>query len=171
MRFGGGRDIRLVGYGNPARRDDGIGPYVAGRLESVLKESRGIRVFSLHQLDPVLIEALKGADLIVFIDATAEPVSEGWVLTEIAPQTGSSPCLTHPCSPSFLLGLMVSIYGKAPPALMAAVQGDDFGHGEGLSAAALQRAERVVSEIANRFGPRENSFDTRSGCDKNRQLG
>jgi hydrogenase maturation protease len=150
MSFGEDRDIRLVGYGNSARRDDGIGPYVAGRLEAVFKESRRIRAFSLHQLDPVLIDALRGADLIVFIDATVEPIPGGYAFSELSPQTRDFPCLTHPCTPSFLLGLMVSIHGKSPPAYMAAVQGDDFGHGEGLSAAALQRAERVVSEIANR---------------------
>ena len=55
----------IIGYGNPHRRDDGIGPYVVERLSRDLWGERDIVLRSLHQLDPVLAEEVQGAEVLL----------------------------------------------------------------------------------------------------------
>ena len=67
----------IIGYGNPHRKDDGIGPYVIEHLSADFGKGTGIALRSLHQLDPVLAEEVQGAEVLIFVDATVEPLERG----------------------------------------------------------------------------------------------
>ena len=136
----------IIGYGNPQRRDDGIGPYVVSRLNGVLSQEK-IHVLSLHQLDPDVIEGLQYAKIVILVDATMEKVEGGWQWVRIQPELGVLPYATHHLKPSFLLGLLQSVYHRCPLTWLVSVQGNDFGFGEGLTPEAEKRAQIVVSEI------------------------
>ena len=137
----------IVGYGNPHRRDDGIGPYIVEQLSGDLGRERDIALRSLHQLDPVLAEEVQGAEVLILVDATVESVERGVRWTRVEPKQGLSACDTHHLRPSTLLGLMEALYGRRPTTWLVSVQGGDFGFGEGLSLEAQEKAERATSEI------------------------
>ena len=137
----------IIGYGNPQRRDDGIGPYVANQLNTFLKHKKGVRILTLNQLEPDLVNKLRHAGIIIFVDATMDEVEGGWTWAKIEPELEILPHLTYYFKPSFFLGLLQSIYHICPPTWLVSVQGDDFEFGEELTREAEKRAQRVVSEI------------------------
>jgi len=141
-------DFFIVGYGNLCRRDDGIGPYVANQLESVLYHRKNIHCMALHQLEPCLIDELQHTDIIVFVDATVETLAEGRQWAMIQADIKAIPSFTHQCSPPVVLGWLQSLHHRNPVAWMVSIQGDDFDFGSGLSSGAKKRAEQVIAEIA-----------------------
>jgi len=151
----------IVGYGNPQRGDDGIGPFVARGLAEELKGAEGVRILSLHQLDPDLIEELGDVQHLILVDASARGSEKGVEWQEVEPDLRAVPPLTHHVAPAFLLGLVNAMHGRRPRAWMVSIEGEDFGLGEGLSLPAESRALRAMGEIV-RFvrsgGPGEGSF-------------
>jgi hydrogenase maturation protease len=141
-------DFWIIGYGNPQRRDDGIGPYIATRLQPFFKKRNDVHLLVLHQLEPDVIESLKNAHTILFVDATVRTLAEGRLWVEIEPELKALPCLIHHVTPSFTLGLLQCLYHRHPKTWMVSVEGTDFGIGNGLSSGAQKRAERVIGEIA-----------------------
>jgi hydrogenase maturation protease len=138
----------IVGYGNPQRRDDGIGLYAAIRLRELLSGMRFVHVRPYQQLDPALVEDLKDVGGVLFIDATVEPLAAGWQRTSLQPSVDEWPYLVHDLKAPLLLGLIKAFYGRSPEAWMVSVQGEDFGFGEGLSDGARKRADEAVNAIA-----------------------
>jgi hydrogenase maturation protease len=137
----------IIGYGNPHRKDDGIGPYVVEQLSRELGKGTGIALRSLHQLDPVLAEEVQGAEVLIFVDATVEPLERGLRWTRVQPKKDLSACDTHHLQPSVFAGLLESLYLRSPAVWLVSVQGKDFEFGEGLSVEAQEKAERASSEI------------------------
>jgi hydrogenase maturation protease len=137
----------IVGYGNPQRRDDGLGPYVISLVEERLEGRPGIRTLGAHQLVPELCEDLKDAGQILLIDAALEENSRGWRWRNVEPELSGWPSLSHGVSPGVLLGLLQSFYEKSPPTWLISIQGKDFDFGEELSPEAEERARKVAEEI------------------------
>jgi len=103
---------------------------------------------SLHQLDPVLVEELQPAELIILVDATVEDLEGGVRWTKVRPGIEISSWATHHLKPSTLLGLLEAFYHRSPPTWLVSVQGSDFGFGEGLSPETKEAADRARVEIA-----------------------
>ena len=137
----------IIGYGNPQRRDDGLGPYVISLLEERLEGRPGIETLALHQLVPELVEDLKNAGRVLLVDAALEESPPGWQWRNVEPELISWPSLSHGVSPGVLLGLLLSLYERKPEMRLISIQGDDFEFGEGLSPEAEKRAHKVVEEI------------------------
>jgi hydrogenase maturation protease len=136
----------IIGYGNPFRRDDGIGSFVAARLRGILRQ--GARILAYQQLDPVLLDEVQDSDLVVFVDATIEKLGEGMKWDRVRPERSGFAHTTHHFRPSLLLSLLLSLHHKVPEAWLVSVQGEDFGHGEGLTREAQARAVKACREIA-----------------------
>jgi len=49
-------DFWIIGYGNPQRRDDGIGPYIVNRLQPLFKHRKDVHLLALHP--PAFISGL-----------------------------------------------------------------------------------------------------------------
>jgi hydrogenase maturation protease len=137
----------IIGYGNPSRKDDGIGPYVVERLAANLGEGAGISLRTLHQLDPILAEEVQAAEVVIFVDATVEPLERGLQWTRVEPKQDLSPRDTHHLQPEGLAALLESLYQRSPLMWLVSVQGEDFGFGEELSPGAMENAQRASSEI------------------------
>jgi hydrogenase maturation protease len=138
----------LIGYGNPHRRDDGLGRYVVDGLCDEFHSIGRMAFCSLHQLDPVLVEELQLAELIILVDATVEDLEGGVRWTKVRPGIEISSWATHHLKPSTLLGLLQAFYHRSPPTWLVSVQGSDFGFGEGLSPETKEAADRARVEIA-----------------------
>ena len=140
-------DFFIIGYGNPQRRDDGVGPHIVNRLHRLLKHRKDVHLLVLHQLEPDIIDTLKTADSLVFVDATVEALPQGRHWVELQPALDTMPFLIHQVAPAFILGLLQCLYHRHPKAWMISVEGNDFGFGNGLSSDARKRATQVIGEI------------------------
>lgn len=140
--------VVVIGVGNRARRDDGLGPAVADLIAACPRP--GVRVFSELAESAALLDAWAGADLAVVVDAVLGDVAAppGRVRRRrlddfAAPVALSSHDLD--LRQTFELGRAL---GRAPGAVVVVtVDAADVGHGQGLSpavAAALPEAVRVV---------------------------
>jgi Ni,Fe-hydrogenase maturation factor len=103
---------------------------------------------SLHQLDPVLVDELQTAELIILVDATVEDIEGGVCWTKVRPGIEISSLGTHHLKPSTLLSLLEAFYHRSPLTWLVSVQGSDFGFGEGLSPETKEKADRSRVEIA-----------------------
>jgi len=124
--------IRLIGYGNPGRGDDGLGPALAARMADVA----GLDVTTDYQLtvDHALIVA--DSAKVVFADALLRS-DAGFVFTQITPSTAHD-VTSHSLSPEAVLALCKTLYGRSPEAFVLGITGHEFGEvKEGLSPQAL----------------------------------
>jgi len=137
----------IIGYGNPHRKDDGIGPYVIEQLHLRLGSRTGVALRSLHQLDPVVAEEVQGAEVLILVDATVEPLERGLRWARVQPKRDVLPWGTHHLQPSVFAGLLEALYRRPPVTWSVSVQGNDFGFGEGLSLEAQKKAEKASREI------------------------
>ena len=140
-------DLYIVGFGNPQRRDDGIGPYVVRQLKSALKPYDYIGFLSVRHPEPSIFAELQGADRILFVDATIKALANGWQLNRIQPEPGLLPYTTHHFTPMVILGIIRMLCGHSPPTWLLTVEGCDFGFGRSLTAAAKKRARSAISRI------------------------
>jgi hydrogenase maturation protease len=140
-------EILMIGYGNPSRQDDGIGPYIVDRLKRRLNNIPRVDFLTLHQLTIDLVETVRHYDLILLIDATVEVLGDGFKFSRVEPAFGLPHYITHYFNPSLLLGLVQSIYHRDPTMVEVAIQGDSFGFRQKLTSEATARAEKAISEI------------------------
>ena len=137
--------ILIIGYGNPLRRDDGVGWAV---IESVLAQaSPDMTCLAVHQLTPELSEGVANADLVILIDASAEGEAGYIHVTPILPSQDNIPIMTHHLSPRGLLDMAQWLYGKTPFTLLITITGADFGLGEGLSDIVKGKVASLVNVI------------------------
>ena len=137
-----GRSVLLIGYGNPGRLDDGLGPALAAAIEA--RAIPGVRVESDYQLTVEDAHAVSRHDVVIFADASVdgpEPFSFGrW--TEVSAAAFSS----HAVTPAEVMGLAQSLFGRAAEAYVLGIRGyafDEFG--ERLSAAAARNLDAAIA--------------------------
>jgi hydrogenase maturation protease len=127
--------ILLIGYGNPGRLDDGLGPALAEALASV--QLPGLAVDSDYQLNLEDAAAAAEYEIVVFADASVSG-AEPFTFTEVQPEQGLS-FSSHELSPPQLLALTRDTFQREPKAYLLGIRGYDFNEfGERLS----QRAQR-----------------------------
>ncbi len=134
--------VLVIGYGNPLRGDDGIGPAVAAEVDAI--GLPGVRVLIVHELTPELTADLADVQLAVFVDAAtgSPPVA----VTRLDTATPAPP-LTHTADPRALLALARAVYGIAPGAWLVTAAGDDFGFRDGLSSVGRANADLAREEV------------------------
>lgn len=140
--------ILIVGYGNPLRRDDGVGWRAVEALSLNLPFPE-IEIIVRHQLAPELADNLRYADLVIFIDA-AQGGQPGELTCEpLTLQQGT--IRSHQLSPAHLLALAQQLYGATPRAFAVSLCGECFDHGATLSAsveAGLPKLIALVESLA-----------------------
>jgi hydrogenase maturation protease len=158
--------ILIIGYGNPGRCDDGVGWYVAEKLEQIFHDSKDSRpakrdsenqeippkrnlcidVLTLHQLGIELIDDIKDFDVVVFIDAHIKTTDDiKFTQVEVDHQLSFT---SHHLTPSMLLALTKIIYHKQPAAYIFSIKGRNFDFGSVLSAETKASADVVISQIS-----------------------
>jgi len=158
--------ILIMGYGNPGRCDDGVGWYVAEKLEQIFHDSKNLHpakqapenreippkqrpcidVLTLHQLGIELIEDTKDFDVVVFIDAHIE-TNDDIKFTQVEADRQLS-FTSHHLTPSMLLALTKIIYHKQPTVYLCSIKGRNFDFGSVLSAETKASADVVINQIS-----------------------
>jgi len=125
-----GRKILLIGYGNPGRGDDGLGPALAGAIEPL--GLRDVTVEIDYQLTVDHAMLIAAHDVVVFADAMMS-LDDAYCLTRVGteqPATFGS----HQVTPGAALQLAGLLFGNVPSGWILAIGGDAFDEvGEGLS--------------------------------------
>jgi len=141
--------ILIIGVGNPTRRDDGAGPEVVRRLESLGLPDVELR--SATQLDTTLAVDLVTFEKVLVVDADPNAIE---MRIEPAPDETGLPS-THHFTHSALRDLARSIHGRAPEAWVCRIPAKDFEFGEVFSPAteagiqgAVEAARRFVERVA-----------------------
>ena len=125
--------MHLIGYGNPGRCDDGLGPAFAERLAA--RDLPGIQVSSDYQLTVDHALWIAGAKRVVFVDALMG-ADEPFRFLPIGPSM-TRDLSSHSLDPSSVLALAATLYDAEPEAYVLAISGEAFGEvNEGLSALA-----------------------------------
>jgi hydrogenase maturation protease len=141
-----GRRVLVIGYGNPGRADDGLGPALAERLEAMALA--GVTVESDYQLSIEHAAMAAEHDVVVFADADAHAL-EPFYIRPLEP-TPAARFTSHGVAPGEVLYLARTCFGAAPRGYLLGIRAavlDRFG--EGLSGPA-----REGLDAALRFLPR-----------------
>ena len=125
--------ILLHAYGNPGRRDDGLGnafiemchPWLSSEYEHHITSE------SSFQLNVEDAYTMSEYDIVVFVDATKEEI-ENFTFTKVQPESQSS-FTTHAMLPSGVLYLCNDLYGKQPETYLLQIRGYEWEMLEGLS--------------------------------------
>ena len=145
-------EVLVIGYGNPLRGDDGVGPVLAERIRES-NSSAKVAVRVLPQLTPELAEDLSRARYAIFLDVSAELPPGEIAESQIEPADAFPSSFTHHLTPATLLFLAREWYGACPGATLLTVGGADFDYRIGLSReveAALPALQRRAEECWSR---------------------
>lgn len=136
-----GRGLLLIGFGNPGRGDDGLGPAFARRI--LARALPGTSVEIDYQLTVEHALMISAAQTVVFADAALD-AENAFYFRAIEEQSGGT-LGSHSVSPDAALSLSRLLFGAAPEGFVLGLRGEAFGEmAEGLSAmaqASLDEAE------------------------------
>jgi hydrogenase maturation protease len=138
--------ILVLGYGNPGRLDDGIGPAIAEAVAAGAAEAGLARVTVESNFQLNIEDAAQAAehDVVVFADASVSAEAP-FEFTRVEPKLEGS-FTTHSVRPSGVMALARDEFGSGAQGYVLAVPGeafDDFG--EELSATARHRVQAAAS--------------------------
>ena len=144
------RSVLVLGYGNPGRRDDGLGPRFAEAIERMGLPR--VHVESAYQLQAEDAAAVADHDVVVFVDADVS-CPDPFEIRPVLP-AGEPRFSTHSLAPETVLSMAWKYLEARPEAYVLGIRGEDFdGFGEGLSdrasrnlAAALGFLEQFLEE-------------------------
>lgn len=136
----------VLAWGNPGRRDDGLGPAFAAAIGALALPQ--VEVESDYQLQVEDTAQLAACGRVLFVDAD-RCGSEPFRVRRIEPEAGGIGFTSHSVSPGRLLALGRDLFGAEPEAWLMGIRGYDFdGFGEGLSVAARINLEAAVFSAA-----------------------
>ncbi|MBV9080858.1 MAG: hydrogenase maturation protease, partial [Elusimicrobia bacterium] len=136
----------VVGYGNPLRSDDGVGPAVALRVAS--RRLPRVKIKIVQQLNLELVDEMKDFDQVILVDACLDgpPVA----LRKVAATLQAAMASSHHCGPEMLLSLAAALYERPPAVYACAIREESFFIGRALTPAVRGRA-REAAEMIVRF--------------------
>jgi hydrogenase maturation protease len=138
----------IIGYGNPLRTDDGVGPYVARALAA-----RGYKAIDNAQLLPEMADLIAGFSRVIFVDCRADLKPGEIAVARVAARPGQAPDLHFTSTPELLLNLAKELYGAEPDAVLVGIGPASLEAGDRLSPAVEEAAEKAIEKIEEIAGP------------------
>lgn len=140
--------VLVIGYGNPGRLDDGLGPALAALLEE--QQLPGVTVEADYQLTVEDAADIARHDVVVFADASVsgpEPFSFRPVAHDDQLSLGFT---SHSLLPGSALALARNLFASQARGYILAIRGYEFNEfGERLSAAAQANLAAAVRFLAD----------------------
>jgi len=142
-----GAGVLVIGFGNPGRMDDGLGPAMIRRLEE--RALDGADLDADYQLTVEDAAAVAEHETVVFVDA-AEAGPEPYSFDPVEPKDdlGFS---SHGCQPGQVMALADRLFGAATKGYILGIRGYEFNEfREALSDKAeanLAAAEKFLTEF------------------------
>jgi hydrogenase maturation protease len=139
--------VLILGYGNPGRQDDGLGPAASAQIDAMGWPN--ITAYDNYQLN--IEDALDVADhdQVWFVDAVrAGPAP--YAIEALAP-AASLEFTSHLVRPEAILAMAHRYYGAAPPAFLLGIRGYEFEFIEELTPAATDNLHLAVQMLKERL--------------------
>ncbi|MBR9975175.1 MAG: hydrogenase maturation protease [Bacteroidetes bacterium] len=134
--------ILLIGYGNPGRLDDGLGPAIAVAAEQWQVD--GLTVDSDYQLTVEDADDVAKHDIVIFADASVNG-REPYGVEVVQPKQALS-FSSHSVEPSVLLHMAHALFHAQTRGYILGIRGYEFNEfGEGLSARATENLEKATA--------------------------
>lgn len=114
--------ILLIGFGNPGRLDDGLGPAFAELFSSF--QLPGVVIDSDYQLVVENAAEIAGFDVVVFADASVEG-REPFYFEEIVPTQAMS-FSSHSVSPQAVLSMTRDLFNAPTRGYLLGIRGYEF---------------------------------------------
>ncbi|MFZ1730889.1 MAG: hydrogenase maturation protease [Bacteroidota bacterium] len=134
--------ILLIGYGNPGRLDDGLGPALAAAVENWNVE--GLTVDADYQLSVEDANDVAKHDVVIFADASVNG-REPYYVEKVEPKEALS-FSSHSVEPSVLLHLAQTLFQSTSRAYILGIRGYEFNEfGERLSPRATENLEKAIA--------------------------
>lgn len=144
------REIQVIGYGNPGRQDDGLGPACIARLQNRLPRALQSRINLRDDYQLNVEDALEvsSASNVIFVDASitaTAPFAFSTLGATKSPTLGS-----HSLTPSQVIQLCRTLYDAQPAAYVMAIRGYAFDQfEEALSDRAEANLKTATDFLAN----------------------
>ncbi len=144
----GPRGILVLGYGNPGRLDDGLGPALAEAVAAL--NIAGVDAESDYQLTVEDAAEIARHETVVFADAAAEG-PEPFSFEPVEP-VGAPGFTTHSASPGELMALAGALFGSTARGYILGIRGYEFGaFGERLSSGARANLAAALAFLVPRL--------------------
>ena len=131
----------LIGFGNPAREDDGIGPAVAKEIEKL--EIKGLSVDSDYQLTVEDASFVAEHDSVVFVDASVEG-EEPFAFSRLSPKRSDS-FSSHSVNPETVMGIAYDLFNAKTEGYLLGIRGYSFDmFTEEITPRALENKRKAV---------------------------
>ena len=143
-------DLLLIGYGNPGRLDDGLGPLLAEAVENL--NLPGVTVDSDYQL--IVDDAAEVAkhETVLFVDASING-AEPFFVKRVFPAGGKISFSSHSVSPEGVLTLAAELFQAEPEAFVLGIRGYEFDEfGERLSEKAKANLAKAIEYVESAAG-------------------
>lgn len=154
--------ILVIGYGNPGRADDGLGPALAERIEAL--NLPGLTVESDYQLSIEHAAMAAEHDIVVFADADGA-TEEPFYLRPVEPVPAGQ-FTSHSMAPGEVLHLAHSCFNASPAGYLLGLRAevlDQFA--EGLSRSAREALDAAVEYLPRFIAANQGgSEDGRAGA-------
>lgn len=134
----------VIGIGNLAREDDGLGWAFLDRLEQRRFRGELVRAYQLQLEDADLVSR---ADRVLVVDSTTDPAVSTYALTTPEPRLEvafTSHALTIPT----VLEVCRQCFGVLPATRVLALRGHSFDLVEGLTPAGTRSLEAALAAVA-----------------------
>jgi len=137
--------VLVIGYGNPGRQDDGLGPAAVAGIESLGWPN--LNAFDNYQLN--IEDALDVADhdVVWFVDAAKDGPSP-YAVRELSPAS-SVEFTSHLMRPEAILAIARQCYGATPRAFLLAIRGYDFEFTEALTPGAADNLRAALAMLTD----------------------
>lgn len=136
------RSVLVIGYGNPGRLDDGLGPALVAALET--KGIPGVTVDADYQLNVEDASEIAKHDVVIFADASVKG-REPYSFAEVKPGAVES-FSTHSVEPEAVVAMAQDLFHAGTRAYALGIRGYRFNEfGEGLSEQARKNLESAVA--------------------------
>jgi hydrogenase maturation protease len=139
--------ILVLGYGNPGRQDDGLGPAVATEIGGLGWPN--LKAFDNYQL--TIEDAMDVAehDVVWFVDA-AKTGPSPYAVRELKP-TSTIEFTSHIVRPEAILAIARQLYGGSPQAFLLAIRGYEFEFIEALTPGAADNLRDALVMLTDRI--------------------
>jgi len=141
------RPVIIVGYGNPGRRDDGLGPALVEMIEAA--EIPGVLAVTGFQLNIEDACTIAGGSAVIFVDASIDG-EEPFSFYEIEPASEIR-FTTHAISPGSVLALCRDLFDESREASMLSIRGYSWEFAEGLSEEARGNLEKAYDFLCEKI--------------------
>jgi hydrogenase maturation protease len=135
--------VLVLGYGNPGRQDDGLGPAAAEAVEKLDLPYVTVKINYLLNIEDAADAAEH--DCVLFLDA-AETGSEPFEVREVGPAEELA-FTSHSVKPEVIVAICRKHFGRTPRAWLIAIRGYEFELHDGLTVAAKANLDCAINHL------------------------